>query len=81
MAKGKNIAFIGLGVMGYPMAGHLASNGYNVTVFNRTKAKSEKWCAEFGGQKENTPKGLIIGSSLIKLVKGQFRPPRSLQNY
>ena len=55
MAKGKNIAFIGLGVMGYPMAGHLALNGYNVTVFNRTKAKSERWCTEFDGQKENTP--------------------------
>ena len=65
MAKGKNIAFIGLGVMGYPMAGHLASNGYNVTVFNRTKAKSEKWCAEFDGQKENTPKAASSDADFI----------------
>tara|TARA_A100001037_G_scaffold59151_1_gene51318 strand:+ start:43 stop:921 length:879 start_codon:yes stop_codon:yes gene_type:complete len=65
MAKGKNIAFIGLGVMGYPMAGHLASNGYNVTVFNRTKAKSEKWCAEFDGQKGNTPKAVSSDADFI----------------
>tara|TARA_A100000164_G_C21541669_1_gene600815 strand:- start:99 stop:386 length:288 start_codon:yes stop_codon:yes gene_type:complete len=65
MAEGKNIAFIGLGVMGYPMAGHLASNGYNVTVFNRTKAKSEKWCTEFDGQKENTPKAASSDADFI----------------
>ena len=38
----KNVSFIGLGVMGYPMAGHLKKNNYNVTVYNRTKSKSEK---------------------------------------
>ena len=65
MAEGKNIAFIGLGVMGYPMAGHLASNGYNVTVFNRTKAKSENWCAEFDGQKGNTPKAASSDADFI----------------
>ena len=65
MAEEKNVAFIGLGVMGYPMAGHLASNGYNVTVFNRTKAKSEKWCAEFGGQKGNTPKAASSDANFI----------------
>ncbi|NDA14541.1 MAG: oxidoreductase, partial [Gammaproteobacteria bacterium] len=41
-------AFIGLGVMGYPMAGHLVKKGYDVTVFNRTAARAEKWVAEFG---------------------------------
>ena len=45
-----NVSFIGLGVMGYPMAGHLQKNGYNVTVFNRTETKSEKWISEFKGQ-------------------------------
>ena len=39
-------AFIGLGVMGYPMAGHLQNNGHDVTVYNRTTAKSEKWAGE-----------------------------------
>ena len=38
-----NVAFIGLGVMGYPMAGYISKGGHNVTVFNRTKSKAEKW--------------------------------------
>ncbi len=45
-----NLAFIGLGVMGYPMAGHLARSGHEVTVFNRTRSKSENWVNEFGGR-------------------------------
>jgi 3-hydroxyisobutyrate dehydrogenase len=53
MAK---VAFIGLGVMGYPMAGHLASKGHTVTVYNRTTAKAEKWGAEFGGTWAPTPR-------------------------
>ena len=48
-------AFIGLGVMGYPMAGFLAKNGHNVTVYNRTVAKAEAWCQEYGGQSAATP--------------------------
>ena len=46
MAK---VAFIGLGVMGYPMAGHLARAGHTVTVYNRTGAKADRWAAEHGG--------------------------------
>ena len=53
MAK---VAFIGLGVMGYPMAGHLKSKGgHDVTVYNRTAAKAEKWVAQFGGTAAATP--------------------------
>jgi len=48
-------AFIGLGVMGYPMAGHLAKNGHEVTVYNRTTARAEAWCQEFGGRSAATP--------------------------
>jgi len=48
-------AFIGLGVMGYPMAGYLAKNGHDVTVYNRTTAKAEAWCQEFGGQSAMSP--------------------------
>jgi 3-hydroxyisobutyrate dehydrogenase-like beta-hydroxyacid dehydrogenase len=48
-------AFIGLGVMGYPMAGYLAKNDHDVTVYNRTAAKAEAWCQEFGGQSAATP--------------------------
>ena len=44
------VAFIGLGVMGYPMAGHLALAGHQVTVYNRNPAKAQAWCAEFPGQ-------------------------------
>ena len=43
------VSFLGLGVMGYPMAGHLAKSGFDVTVYNRTKAKSDKWVKEFQG--------------------------------
>ncbi|MFB9884924.1 NAD(P)-dependent oxidoreductase [Balneatrix alpica] len=49
------VAFIGLGVMGYPMAGHLQQAGHQVTVFNRTSAKAEKWVAAYGGQMALTP--------------------------
>jgi 3-hydroxyisobutyrate dehydrogenase len=54
MAK---VAFVGLGVMGYPMAGHLATKGgHDVTVFNRTAAKAEKWVVQFGGKHAPTPR-------------------------
>ncbi len=49
------VSFVGLGVMGYPMAGHLARSGYEVTVYNRTAAKAEAWCAEYRGQRAATP--------------------------
>ncbi|RVN36230.1 NAD(P)-binding domain-containing protein, partial [Sinorhizobium meliloti] len=55
MAK---VAFIGLGVMGYPMAGHLkARGGHDVTVYNRTAAKAEQWAAALGGRTAETPAG------------------------
>ncbi len=50
-----NVAFIGLGVMGYPMAGYISKGGHNVTVFNRTKSKAEKWIKEFKGKIAETP--------------------------
>ena len=50
-----NVAFIGLGVMGYPMAGYISKAGHNVTVFNRTKSKAEKWIGEYKGKIANTP--------------------------
>lgn len=53
--KLSRVAFIGLGVMGYPMAGYLAKAGYKVTVYNRTTAKAQKWVHEFGGDLANTP--------------------------
>ena len=50
-----NVAFIGLGVMGYPMAGYISKGGHNVTVFNRTKSKAEKWIKEYKGNIADTP--------------------------
>ena len=50
-----NVAFIGLGVMGYPMAGYISKAGHNVTVFNRTKSKAEKWLNEYKGKMAETP--------------------------
>ena len=56
MAK---VAFVGLGVMGYPMAGHLKAGGHEVTVYNRTAAKAEQWVAEHGGQMCATPREAV----------------------
>ncbi|NND49118.1 MAG: NAD(P)-binding domain-containing protein, partial [Rhizobiales bacterium] len=51
---GEKVAFIGLGVMGYPMAGHLAAAGHEVTVYNRTGAKADRWVGEHGGALAST---------------------------
>ena len=58
-------AFIGLGVMGCPMAGHLAKNGHDVTVYNRTASKASSWCAEFGGQLAATPAQAAENAEII----------------
>ncbi len=50
-----NIAFLGLGVMGYPVAGHLATAGHSVTVYNRTTSKAEKWAQDYPGNIAATP--------------------------
>ena len=60
------VAFIGLGVMGYPMAGHLALAGHHVTVFNRNPAKAKDWCAEFAGQSSApTPRRAAEGADMV----------------
>jgi 3-hydroxyisobutyrate dehydrogenase len=56
-----NVAFLGLGVMGYPMAGWLARKGHKVTVYNRTHAKAEKWCEQHGGAFARTPAEAVHG--------------------
>jgi 3-hydroxyisobutyrate dehydrogenase len=68
MAK---VAFLGLGVMGYPMAGHLKTKGgHEVTVYNRTAAKAEKWVAQFGGRSAKTPKEAAVGQDFIMACVG-----------
>jgi 3-hydroxyisobutyrate dehydrogenase len=61
----KNVSFIGLGTMGYPMAGHLASKGFAVTVFNRTFERAEKWAAEHGGKAADTPAAAAQGADIV----------------
>ncbi|MEX1168140.1 MAG: NAD(P)-dependent oxidoreductase [Hydrogenophaga sp.] len=61
----QRVAFIGLGVMGFPMAGHLAKAGHSVTVYNRSLAKAEAWCAEFGGHHQPTPREAAAGADVV----------------
>ena len=68
MAK---VAFLGLGVMGYPMAGHLKNKGgHEVTVYNRTAAKAEKWVAQYGGEQRATPKAAAEGQDFVMCCVG-----------
>jgi 3-hydroxyisobutyrate dehydrogenase len=68
MAK---VAFLGLGVMGYPMAGHLKNKGgHEVTVYNRTTAKAEKWAGQFGGKFAKTPKEAAEGQDFVMCCVG-----------
>ena len=60
-----NVAFIGLGVMGYPMAGYISKAGHNVTVYNRTDAKADKWISEYKGTKAVTPAKAAEGADYI----------------
>jgi 3-hydroxyisobutyrate dehydrogenase len=59
------VAFLGLGVMGYPMAGHLARAGHHVTVFNRTAKKAERWVDEYGGNFAKTPREAAAGAQIV----------------
>ena len=59
------VAFIGLGVMGYPMAGYISKAGHNVTVYNRTTAKADKWLTEYKGVKAETPAKASDGADFV----------------
>jgi len=67
MAK---VAFLGLGVMGYPMAGHLVAKGHQVTVYNRTPARAEAWVARFGGARAVTPAAAARGAEFVMTCVG-----------
>lgn len=75
MAK---LAFLGLGVMGYPMAGHLQKAGHDVTVYNRTYSKAEKWAAEFGGAAARTPREAAQGAEMVLACVGNDDDLRSV---
>jgi 3-hydroxyisobutyrate dehydrogenase-like beta-hydroxyacid dehydrogenase len=75
MAK---VAFLGLGVMGYPMAGHLAAKGHAVTVYNRTGAKAQAWVAQHGGAAAETPAGAARGCDFVMACVGNDDDLRSV---
>ena len=74
----RKVAFLGLGVMGFPMAGHLAKAGHQVTVYNRTPAKAQAWVAEFGGRAAATPREAVAGATLVYACVGNDADLRSV---
>ncbi|MFP3945061.1 MAG: NAD(P)-dependent oxidoreductase, partial [Alphaproteobacteria bacterium] len=62
---GAKAAFIGLGIMGYPMAGHLQKAGWDVTVYNRTGSRAEDWAREYGGHTAKSPRAAVHGAALV----------------
>lgn len=77
-AKPRRVAFLGLGVMGYSMAGHLARAGHHVTVYNRTKAKADQWVAEFGGKSADTPRNAAQDADIVISCVGNDNDLRSV---
>jgi len=72
------VAFIGLGTMGHPMAGHLMTAGHDVTVYNRTVSKAEAWVAEFSGKMALTPKEAAVGADIVFMCVGNDDDIRSV---
>lgn len=73
-----NVAFLGLGVMGYPMAGHLVSQGHSVTVYNRTADKADHWVSTHGGTSADTPKKAAVGQDIVFACVGNDDDVRSI---
>ena len=74
----RTVAFLGLGVMGHPMAGHLARAGHRVTVYNRTGAKAQAWSAEYGGSAAATPRAAAAGADFVFCCVGNDANLRSV---
>ncbi len=74
----RKVAFLGLGVMGGPMAGHLAAAGHQVTVYNRTAAKAQAWVATHGGTSASTPRAAVAGADLVFTCVGNDADLRSV---
>ena len=72
------IGFVGLGVMGYPMAGHLQAAGHDVTVYNRTTEKAIRWVAQYGGDRATSPGEAADGAQLVCLCVGNDDDVRSV---
>jgi len=78
--KFNKVAFIGLGVMGYPMAGHLAKNGFEVTVYNRTGAKAEQWVEEYAGKQAPTPALAAADAQIVFACVGNDDDVRAISS-
>jgi 3-hydroxyisobutyrate dehydrogenase-like beta-hydroxyacid dehydrogenase len=74
----RRVAFLGLGVMGHPMAGHLARAGHEVTVYNRTAAKAQAWTTEYGGAAASTPRAAAAGAEFVFACVGNDDDLRSV---
>ena len=74
----QTVAFLGLGVMGHPMAGHLARAGHDVCVYNRTPSKAAAWVAEYGGRHAATPRAAAAGASVVFACVGNDDDLRSV---
>ncbi len=74
----RKVAFLGLGVMGYPMAGHLAQAGHRVAVYNRSPAKAQAWVAEFGGRAASSPREAAAGADVVYVCVGNDADLRSV---
>lgn len=74
----QQVAFIGLGVMGYPMAGHLATAGFQTRVYNRTTAKAEQWCQQYQGSFATTPREAAEGADFVFMCVGNDDDLRSV---
>jgi 3-hydroxyisobutyrate dehydrogenase-like beta-hydroxyacid dehydrogenase len=76
--NGRKLAFLGLGVMGYPMAGHLATAGHEVTVYNRTGAKAQKWVEQHGGRAAPSPADAARDADIVLMCVGNDNDVRAV---
>src|SRR5205085_6465160 len=76
--ESRTVAFLGLGVMGHPLAGHLARAGHRVSVYNRTAAKAEQWVKEYGGGSAPSPKQAAQGADIVFVCVGNDDDLRSV---
>ena len=72
------VSFIGLGVMGFPMARHLQESGYSTTVYNRTESKAEDWVSKYGGSMASTPAAAVEDSEIVFMCVGNDEDVRSV---
>ena len=78
MSESKRVSFVGLGVMGFPMAGHLARSGHEVCVYNRTAAKADAWHSEYGGRIAATPAQAAADAEIVFMCVGNDNDARTV---